>query len=830
MFNNHKIVLSIFAAISCLALISATSFSSSSDYELSVTWKLKYGILLQDGSTRGERPEGYISEMIEREGETQLVLRNFYCTKAIQQVVCPVVFYDKKGKVVGYEVFKKQDGPSDYVVKVPSNCAKYQLSTENINSLNPTASCNRDSKQAAAKNATKRAQYSSAIDKDVTTVKNKIKKRSVIYSMPVFSKPDLSVTLRPSDGSLSDLMKQCESKYKNKVIAINIEGDYNVNKTEVLSVNKNKYIITCSGVVSGLSKVSGYKVKGDVLSFNRPKGLNSIESILINGEEYSVCGDYDQNNPDQMPSFKDVKITEVSTSNGRYVYRIPLKDVSHFVKGSYIKIYSEWICQMAEVVSVGKKSIDVASHTAFGQTLMKSTYPVNLYCVRNNSKYIKPGTFWYDGTTVYCKLKNRNTKVSSVEVPTEDILFSVQNASGVIFKGIHFNYTAASDIFTYYEQGAIDCDGCVSVVSSRNIHFLDCEFDHIGNNCISIRRNSSECSVQGSYFHDLGSGAIAVNNSKMPWQSGYKEDATQSILIYSNIVRGYGNINAGSAGILVGYGNQISIISNHVFDGYYTGISVGWGWNQYKLNKNTYVAGNVVHHIMKFLLCDGGGIYTLSNWEGGSIEGNTIYCVNSRSRRDCAFGIYHDEGSAEILDYNNLVYACDLGNGSCYSSGVIENNIYAYIGDYVFQVREGSNGLTSYATKNLVSTLGTKVYSTSFGVLENEPMTRIQKNVRFDIGGNRATVSDTYNSYDWKVSDVTFADPKKGNFNVKNQNAIRSLIGFNFDRTKDYNGHVIPPFQSSFSSYCELDSEYLQQYNALYRAMSLNKDNPFFSE
>lgn len=809
------------------SLVSLSAYSGANDYELSINWKLKYGILKEDGTIRGDRPEGYVSDIIDRVDETQLYLKNFQCSKAIQQLVCPVIFYDKQNRIIGYIQFKKEDGPSDYTVDIPKNCVRYQLSTEYINSLHPQVFCNRDQKSSLTRMRSKRSQYDRVFSSGVKTLQNELKNRKVLYSMPVDTKTDITIVLKNGE-SIAHLIQQCESQYRNKSIAIKVDGDYQVEKTERLTTNDkhNKYVICCDGLISGLHTVKDYRVKGNTLSFSRPAGINSIESILVNDQEYVISGDFSQNNPDLMPSFKDVKISLVNSAPGKYIYRIPLKDVSHFVRGSYVKIFSEWVCQMAEVVAVGKNSIDVMSHTEFGQTLMSSTYPVNLYCVRNNKKFSSPGTFWYDANTVYCNLKQLTGKVESVAIPVNSKLFEISNSSNIIFKGVHFGFTSASDIYTYYKQGAMDCDGAISVSSSTDIHFLDCEFDHIGNNCISIRYNSNRCSLQGNYFHDLGTGAIVVNNSKMPWEKGYVADNTNSIFIYSNIVRGYGNLNSGATGILVGYGNNVSIISNHVFDGFYTGISVGWGWNQYHLNKNTYVAGNVVHHVMKFLMCDGGGIYTLSNWDGGSIEGNVIYCVNTRSRKDCAFGIYHDTGSSEILDYNNLIYACDLGNGSCESGGVIENNIYSYIGDYVFQVREGKETMTSFVTRNLVNNLGKNLFSTSFGTLSEEPMTRISNNVMFGI----PAIPETFNAYAWSSLEPEFDNPGIGSFVLKNSASMKTKLGFNTDRQLDYSGHQIPPFKSIYADKITLDTDYISHYNYLYNTLSVNKNNPFFTK
>lgn len=682
-------------------LVSLMAFAKGgNDFELNVTWNLKYGILRETGATRGERPEGFISDFIIREDETSLELRNFYCAKAIQQTVCPVIFFDRNGKIISYVKFQKTDGPTNYSVDIPKNCYKYQLSTEYIKKYGPVVMCNRKNTtyEIKAKETAMTRAEQLMMEKGISSIKSGLKARKVMYSMPVDT--SYRQVVYTKGRRISAVMEECEKAFTGRKIKIVIDQPMNLEQTDVLSARKNSYVVESRYPVTGLSQELSGQVINGILRVRRPSSQESFDCVMVDGQKYTLASRYDEEEPGTFPTFRAKSISLKGSEPDGYVYTLSVGKGHGITKSALVKLYTEWISIYAKVVAVSQTSVSIKTDTKLSDFIVSKDYPVSLYNVYNQQSDAKAGQFWYDSQYIYCKLIPGSSRPKSVRVAVNSKLFRIANSTGITFSGVRFEHTAASKIFSYVSQGLMEQDGVISVERSSNIHFLDCEFEGIGDYCVSFKNNTTGCSVQGCYFHEIGTGGIIVNNPKMPWEKGYKKDDTGNIMIYSNIIRGYGKVRPCGVGILAGFGNDISIISNHVFDGYYTAINLGWGWNQYHLNRNNYVAGNVVHHIMKFLLCDGGGIYTLSDWDGGSIECNEVYCVNTRSRRDCALGIYHDQGSANILDYRNSVYACDVANGSCYKNGWVLENNYGFIGAKVLEERSAKDVLTSHASGN----------------------------------------------------------------------------------------------------------------------------------
>jgi hypothetical protein len=138
-------------------------------------------------------------------------------------------------------------------------------------------------------------------------------------------------------------------------------------------------------------------------------------------------------------------------------------------------------------------------------------------------------------------------------------------------------------------------------------------------------------------------------------------------VIRNNFVTRVGRDYAGSVGIAVGHLFGVTIEYNEVSQVPYTGISIGWSWDD-KANgcSNNIVGHNRVHEYMQ-LCCDGAAIYSLGRQDGHRIHNNYIYNPDPSqwstapyATRDGVFGTILCEG----------VY---LDNGSC--NKTVEHNV-----------------------------------------------------------------------------------------------------------------------------------------------------------
>lgn len=181
----------------------------------------------------------------------------------------------------------------------------------------------------------------------------------------------------------------------------------------------------------------------------------------------------------------------------------------------------------------------------------------------------------------------------------------------------------------------------------------------IGHHCRGIR-------IEGGILRRLGGSAIVdgyqevsacVKNPFSDWLAD--ECAPQDSSIRRNDIHDVGLVNDGSVGIFSAFTKRTTIAENTVRDAPYTGISVGFKWNDApSSHEGTLVENNVIHHVMR-KLTDGGAIYTLGRQPGTRIVGNKISHVMS-FRKHMSWmcnGMFLDEGSSGFVIAGNVIRA-----------------------------------------------------------------------------------------------------------------------------------------------------------------------------
>jgi hypothetical protein len=198
--------------------------------------------------------------------------------------------------------------------------------------------------------------------------------------------------------------------------------------------------------------------------------------------------------------------------------------------------------------------------------------------------------------------------------------------------------------------------GNVSFYACRDIEFTNNTFSHLGAVGLEFSDGCSDISIIGNSFSDISSGGIqigALNYSTTPrWLDFYDEEwkMPRKIVIQNNEITEIGMDYFDGCGILVIYSDSAIIEHNHIYNVPYSGISLGWGWNNAITpagrNKIRY---NLIHnHMLK--LKDGGGIYTLGGQPGTEVSYNYIHHQGNE------YGLlYPDEGSSYMNWHHNVV-------------------------------------------------------------------------------------------------------------------------------------------------------------------------------
>ena len=186
-------------------------------------------------------------------------------------------------------------------------------------------------------------------------------------------------------------------------------------------------------------------------------------------------------------------------------------------------------------------------------------------------------------------------------------------------------------------------------VGTRHNRVEACELSDIGANGIMVGwrgKGSVTGTVQGGDFHLSGD-----------WT--HPEDVPVENVILGNLIQQPGAINHGCVGIFDAFARGTRIAHNVIHDTPYTGISVGFRWNQSETSqRDTHIEYNHVYDTMK-MLADGGCLYTLGLQPGTVIRGNVFHNVHrSRYAHGGApnNGIFFDEGSTGMQVVGNTIY------------------------------------------------------------------------------------------------------------------------------------------------------------------------------
>ncbi len=199
--------------------------------------------------------------------------------------------------------------------------------------------------------------------------------------------------------------------------------------------------------------------------------------------------------------------------------------------------------------------------------------------------------------------------------------------------------------------------------NAENICFSNCRFQHLASTGLDFHEFIKGGTVSNCHFTDIGGTAILAGTfgpegfeQHKPYDPSDRRIICDGLTIDHNIVNDVTNEDWGCIGIAAGWVRNIKITNNEISDVSYTGISLGWGWNQQNCAMgNNLVKGNFIHHYAKHMY-DTAGIYTLGSQPHTVIEDNTvkdIYTPSYVHDPNHWFYLYTDEGSSYITVRNN---------------------------------------------------------------------------------------------------------------------------------------------------------------------------------
>ncbi len=321
-----------------------------------------------------------------------------------------------------------------------------------------------------------------------------------------------------------------------------------------------------------------------------------------------------------------------------------------------------------------------------------------VYYIENAYELIDEDNEWYldeSTDTVYIKLpENTDINSSSVIAPRlENLIIVKPNNNSKIknlsFEGITFrysNWTVPSEeglvdiqagmyanycIFKTNDMGVLRPAASVYVADTENFTMKNCTVENMGAAGIDLHYGTKDSVIQDNLIQNIsGSGVMAgkfVVDENTDIHVVYNPDDESDICtgdrIVNNRIMHIGTDYESSVGIGAGYPRDILIANNEISYAPYTGISVGFGWSSDdNAMRNNRILNNEIHHTSQ-ILCDAGGIYTLSKQPDSEMSGNYIHDIVLPQWADYGTsGIYMDEQtSGYTVKYNVLENACGVG-------------------------------------------------------------------------------------------------------------------------------------------------------------------------
>lgn len=201
----------------------------------------------------------------------------------------------------------------------------------------------------------------------------------------------------------------------------------------------------------------------------------------------------------------------------------------------------------------------------------------------------------------------------------------------------------------------------VRVELGEECRVAECRFEGLGTSGLWLAGRVHRSQVVGCRFDDLGGNGVNLGEDTSrraagrPWYQAAPEQVPTDNRLLRCEISHCGRVLPGAVAVWAPFNLRLEIAHNHIHDCPYTGVSLGWMWNE----SPTPAAQNRIHHnrieyVMQ-ILSDGGGIYTLGRQPESLIEANDISDVPLNAGRAESNGLFLDEGTTGFTIRGNTI-------------------------------------------------------------------------------------------------------------------------------------------------------------------------------
>jgi len=329
----------------------------------------------------------------------------------------------------------------------------------------------------------------------------------------------------------------------------------------------------------------------------------------------------------------------------------------------------------AGVVRLRTPAYTVPSAQAHGNHLVSAKHGHFAAYLEGHAAFAdQPGEWGVDaaaGELVYVPLEEEAAEDIEAIVPVLDRLVVVEGEADAPVHGLRLiDLTFAHTRFDLHDAGLDGMqagraygpdDGrnpvaAVGLRFARHVVLSRCTVEQAGGHGLWIGEGCREVEVLRSTIRDTGANAVMIGtHADRPADDPRHVSGTR--VGWCDVTRA-GRVMPGAVGVWQGLASESLIDHNHIHDLPYTGVSMGWRWNDAPTAaRDNTVEGNHIHNVMQ-RLSDGGGIYTLGRQPGSVLKGNVIHGVKRGPHPAGApnNGLYFDQGSSDITATGNTVF------------------------------------------------------------------------------------------------------------------------------------------------------------------------------
>ena len=505
---------------------------------------------------------------------------------------------------------------------------------------------------------------------------------------------------------------------------------------------KIRYVADDGAVISGGEKLEGFEIydeENDIYCASVPEGV-SFRQLYVNGEKmirsdtehgyknrivgasrFSKDGSLipEWNNNGSEETLEKAAFGEIYLRSCEFPEFKNLQDVE-------LHIYAAWTKSILRVESVerDREVAIIRVQEPENELVFNRMHPdidgyshmnthAFAYYLENAYELIDWYGEWYldeAENMLYIKApENTDMKTAEVVYPRLETLIKLEAQSNkriknISFEGItfkHTNWTVPSEQGFVEVQAGMYANKCifktndmrvnrppaaVYAANTENFTLNNCTVENAGAAGIDLNHATLNSVIKDNTIRNISGNGIMVGNFVVDENTDihvvYNPEDEEQICtgdrIVNNLVTQIGTDYEGSVGIAAGYPRDILIACNEVSYAPYSGISVGYGWSaEDNAMRHNRILNNEIHHTSQ-MLCDAGGIYTLSKQPDSEIIGNYIHDIELPDGADYATsGIYMDEQTAGFTVKNNVIYhAWGVGRNNNGDNDYKENRIY----------------------------------------------------------------------------------------------------------------------------------------------------------